>query len=101
MKLHKGDNILVISGKYRGKKGKITEVLPKEGKIVVESINIQKKRVKARRQGEKGQTVEVAASFDASNAKFLCPKCSKAVRVGRKIADGKKYRICKKCGEAV
>lgn len=99
MKLKTGDNILVISGKYRGRKGKISKALPKQGKIVVEGMNLQKKHKRPRRQGEKGQVVEIAAPFRASSAKLVCAKCSKATRVGYKIVDGKKYRICKKCGE--
>lgn len=99
MKLHKGDNVLVIAGKYRGRKGKIIKTLPRKGKVVVEGINMQKKHTRPKRQGEKGQIVEIAAPFDISNAKFVCGKCSKAVRVGYKIVEGKKYRVCKKCGE--
>lgn len=99
MKLRTGDNILVISGKYRGRKGKISRTLPKKGKVTVEGINIQKKHRRPRRQGEKGQVVEISAPFNASNAKLICGKCSKAVRVGYKIVDGKKHRICRKCGE--
>jgi|SRR3989338_5082034 len=99
MKLRKGDNVVILSGKYRTKKGKIVEALPREGKIVVEEVNIQKKHVKRRRQNEKGQVIRLAAPFDASKAKLICGKCSKATRIGYKIVEGKKYRVCKKCGE--
>ena len=99
MKLKKGDNVLIISGKDRGRKGKILEVLPKKGKIVVEGMNIHKKHTKPKRQGQKGEVVEISASFDASNAQLMCTKCTKAARVGYKITAEKKYRACKKCGE--
>ena len=101
MKIKTGDNILVISGKDRGRKGKIARTLPKEGKVVVERMNIHKKHTRPRRQGQKGEIIEIAAPFDASNVKVVCTKCSAAVRVGCKITAGKKYRVCKKCGEEI
>jgi len=101
MKLRKDDNVQIISGKDRGRKGKIIDVFRKEGRIVVEGMNIHKKHTRPRRQGQKGQKIEVPAPFSASNAKLLCPKCAKAVRVGYRLAAEKKYRVCKKCGEEV
>jgi large subunit ribosomal protein L24 len=98
MKIKKNDQILIISGKDKGKKSKVIEVFPKTGKIVAEGVNIKKKRVKPKKSGEKGQTIEIPAPFDVSNIKIICKNCSKAVRVGYKIEEGKKYRICKKCG---
>ena len=93
--------MFVLSGKDKGRKGKILKVLPKNGKVVVEGMNIRKKHQKARRQGGKGQIVEMASPMDVSNVKIVCPKCAKAVRVGYKITGGDKYRICKKCGEQI
>lgn len=101
MKLKKNDNVLIISGKDRGRRGKILEVLRSEGKIVVEGMNMHKKHRKPRRQGQKGEVVEVTAPIDASNAKVICVKCAKPTRVGYKITAGKKYRACKKCGEEI
>lgn len=101
MKLKTGDQVLIISGKDRGRKGKILKTLPKEGKIVVEGINIHKKHVRPKRQGEKGQVVQVPAPMDSSNAKLVCAKCSKPARAGHKVTSGKKYRVCKKCGEEI
>ena len=101
MRLKKGDNVLVIGGKDRGRKGKILEVLPKKGKIVVEGMNIHKKHTKPKRQGQKGEIIEVPAPFDASNAKIICTKCIKPVRVGYRVTTEKKYRVCKKCGEEI
>jgi large subunit ribosomal protein L24 len=98
MKLKKGDTVLIISGKDRGKKGKIIKVFPKDFKILVEGVNLKKKHLKPRREGEKGQIVQIPAPFPASKAKLICPKCSLAVRVGWKIEkNGEKFRICKKC----
>ncbi len=101
MKIHKGDTVLIISGKDRGKKGKVLKALPKERKVVVEGVNLIKKHQKPKKSGEKGQIVEMASPIDVSNVKLLCPKCKKPVRVGYKIIDDKKYRICKKCGKEV
>ena len=97
MKIHKNDQVLIISGKDRGKKGKVLDVFTQEGKIVVEGVNMRKKNAKPKRSGEKGQLVHVPAAFSASNAALICPKCGKFTRVGYKILDKKKYRICKKC----
>lgn len=99
MKIKKGDKILIISGKEKGKTGKVSSTLPEEGKILVEGVNLIKKHRKPRKSGEKGQIVQVAKPIDASNVKLICPKCSKATRVGYKLTADKKYRICKKCGQ--
>ena len=104
MKIKKGDQVLIISGKDRGKKGKVLDVFPKEQKIVVEGVSIKKKHVRPRKSGEKGQIIQIPASFQVSNAKLICSKCGKATRVGYKIIESKvenqksKVRICKKCG---
>ena len=101
MKIKKGDQILVISGKYRNKKGGVLRVFPKKRKIVVERVNLVKRHQKAKRTGEKGQVVEVPLPINVSNVKLICPKCGKATRVGRKIINNKKYRVCKKCGREI
>ena len=101
MKIRKGDTVLIISGKDKARKGKILEVLPKEGKVVVEGINIIKKHVRPKRVGEKGQIIQKPAPMDISNVKLICPKCGKATRVGYKIVKNKKYRVCKKCGAEI
>ncbi|MBI2042274.1 MAG: 50S ribosomal protein L24 [Candidatus Nealsonbacteria bacterium] len=97
MKIKKGDTVLIISGKDRGKRGKVLDVLKGEGKIVVEGINIRKKHVRPKKSGEKGQIIEKPAAFDLSNAKLICPKCGKPTRVGYKVSGEKKFRACKKC----
>lgn len=101
MKIKKGDQVLIISGKDKGKKGKVIESLPKKGKIVVEEINLVKKSAKPKKSGEKGQLVKIAMPFSVSKAKIICAKCGKATRVGYKIAEKKKYRICKKCKQEI
>lgn len=101
MKIKKGDTVLIISGKYRGKKGKVLKTFPREKKILVEGANLVKKHQKPRRTGEKGQIIEMPAPLYVSNAKLICPKCGKATKVGYKIVEEKKYRICKKCGKAI
>jgi len=101
MKIKKGDQILIISGKDRGKRGKILEAFPKERKAVVEGVNIRKKHVRPKKSGEKGQIIEMPAPINVANLKLICPKCGKATRVGYKIVDKKKYRTCKKCGQEI
>ena len=97
MKIKKGDKVLVIQGKFKGMTGKVIKALPREGKIVVEGVNIKKKHLKPKREGEKGKIVEIPAPFDVSNVKLICPRCKKPTRVGYKIEKNIKYRICKKC----
>jgi large subunit ribosomal protein L24 len=101
MKIKKGDTVLVISGKDRGRKGKVLKAFPSERKVLVEGINLRKKHQRPRREGEKGQIVQIPAPIDISNLKLICPKCGKATRVGYKIVEEKKYRICKKCGQEI
>ena len=97
MKLKKGDQILIIKGKDRGKKAKILRGLPRDNKILAEGINIKKVHKRPKKEGEKGQVVEIPFSFPASKAKLICPKCGKPVKVGYAIKEGKKLRVCKKC----
>lgn len=100
MKIKKGDTVLIISGKDKGKKGKALEVLSREGKILVEGVNLMKKHQKPKKTGEKGQIIQLPKPIDASNVKLICLKCGKPTRIGHKLTGGKKkYRICKKCGQ--
>lgn len=100
MKIKTGDNVLVIAGKDRGKKGKVMRTLPREAKVVVEGVNVRKKHVRAKKAGQKGQVVEMPFAFSVSNVKILCVKCQKPTRVEYKVDDKIKTRVCKKCGEA-
>ena len=101
MKIKKGDTVLIISGKDKGRTAKILKSLVKERQVLVDGINLKKKHVKPKKEGEQGQVVSVAAPLNVSDVKFLCPKCGKAVRLGYKITKDKKFRICKKCQSEV
>lgn len=101
MKVKKNDSILVTAGKDKGRKGKVLEVLSKENRILVEGINLRKKHVRPKKQGEKGQIVELPGPLSASNVKVICPKCSKPTRIGYKIEGKNKYRVCKKCNQEI
>ena len=93
-----GDTVVILSGKDKGKKGKVLAVSPKEGKVIVEGCNMIKKHVKPRRMGEQGGIVKAEGAMYASKVMPICPKCGKAVRVGHVEKDGKMVRVCKKCG---
>ena len=94
-----GDTVKVISGRDKGLTGKVLAVSPKEGKVIVEGRNMVTKHVKPRRQGEQGGIVKAEGALYASKVMPVCPKCSKATRVGHKIdGSGNKARVCKKCG---
>jgi large subunit ribosomal protein L24 len=94
--------VMVIAGKERGKTGKVLRVLPDEGAVIIERINIVKRHTKPRGPQQPGGIVEKEASVDASNIMIMCDKCNAPVRVGRKIlADGKKIRICRRCHESL
>ncbi len=103
-KLHvkTGDTVKLLTGngKYRGKTGKVLEVSPEEGKVIVEGINVVKKHVKPKKAGDPSGIIETESPIYASKVQVVCPKCGKATRIAHKIyADGKKDRMCKKCGE--
>ncbi|MDD6276130.1 MAG: 50S ribosomal protein L24 [Clostridia bacterium] len=96
----KGDQVVVINGKYRGKKGEVMEVSPSEGKVIVKGVNIVTKHVKPRRMGEEGGLIKAESALYADKVQLICPKCGKPTRVGHAVkAEGEKNkkRICKKC----
>ncbi len=97
MKLKKGDTVKFLIGKDRGKTGKVLRVDTKEGMVLVEGLHMFKKHVRPKRQGDKGEVVSLARPVNASNVMLVCPSCHAATRIGRKISDGGKSRICKKC----
>ncbi len=101
MRIKKGNQVKVLSGKDRGKTGKVLRALPREGKVMVEKINMVKKHRKARHQGEKSERVSIPMPVDVSIAQLICPKCAKPTRVGKKKVEGKSVRICKKCGAEI
>ena len=98
MNVKKGDTVVVLSGKDKGKQGKVLEVMPKSGKVVVEKVNVVSRHTKPRKQGEQGGILQKEAPIYACKVQKVCPKCSKATRVAHKVENGKKTRVCKKCG---
>jgi len=101
MKLKKGDEVIVVAGKDKGRKGKIEKVFPKEREVLIPGMNIVKKHLKPRKEGEKGGVVEIAKPLNVSKVALLCPKCRKTTRVGYLITKHTKERICKKCRQAI
>ena len=103
-KLHvkKGDTVIVLSGKDKGKQGKVLEVSPKERKVIVENVNMVTKHVKPRKMGDQGGIVKAEGAMYACKVMLVCPKCGKPTRIAHKILnDGTKQRLCKNtgCGE--
>ena len=102
MSIKKDDLVVVLSGKDKGKQGKVLKVEPKSGKVLVEKINMVSCHVKPRREGEEGGIIKREAPLYASKVMRVCPKCNKPTRSAHKLlADGKKVRICKKCGAEI
>ena len=93
-----GDTVIVINGKDRGKTGKVMQVSPSEGKVIVEKVNVVSKHVKPRKMGEPGGILQAESALYADKVQLICPKCGKPARVGHVIENGKKMRVCKKCG---
>lgn len=101
MKIKKGDTVEVLSGNDKGKTGEVLEVIPKLQKVIVKGVNIRKKHVKPKKQGEEGGIIPVECSIHISKVNVVCPKCNKATRVGIKKEGKEKIRVCKKCGSKI
>ena len=101
MKIRKGDNVQVLSGNDKGKTGEVLEVIPGTNKIIVKGINIRKKHVKPRKQGEEGGIIPVECAIHASKVNVVCPKCGKATRIGYEMEKDQKVRVCKKCNTKI
>ena len=100
MNIKSGDEVVVIAGKDKGKKGKVIEVLPGKGKTIVEGVAVATMHKKPRSQAQPGGIIKQEAAIDASNVMLVCAKCKKATRAARKVLeDGSSVRYCKKCGE--
>ena len=97
--IKKGDTVVVLSGDDKGVKGEVIAVSPSEGKVIVKDANVIHKHVKPRRQGETGGIVDAEGAIYASKVALYCSKCDKGVRVHTKVVDGKKVRVCAKCGK--
>lgn len=98
MRIKKGDNVILIAGKDKGKKGKVIKVLPKDDRVIVENVNLKKKHERPKTGGKKGEKIEVPRDFSISSIMLLCKNCGKPTRIGIEITQsGEKIRICKKC----
>ena len=101
MNIKKNDTVVVLSGKDKGKKGKVLESMPASGKLVIEGINVATCHLKPKKQGEEGGIISREIPIYASKVMLVCPKCDKGVRVGYKLDGDKKVRVCKKCGQEI
>ena len=101
MNIKKNDTVIVLSGKDKGVKGKVLVAMPAENKVIVEKVNVATCHTKPRRQGETGGIVKRETPIRACKVALYCDKCEKGVRVGYKVEDGKKTRICRKCGAEI
>ena len=101
MNIKKNDTVIVLSGKDNGVKGKVLVAMPAENKVIVEKVNVATCHTKPRKQGETGGIVKKETPIRACKVALYCEKCEKGVRVGYKVEDGKKTRICRKCGAEI
>ncbi|MCI8519326.1 MAG: 50S ribosomal protein L24 [Clostridia bacterium] len=97
MKIKKGDTVYVLSGNDKGKKGEVLEIMPKADKVIVKGVNVRKKHIKPKKQGEEGGIIPVECAIHASKLSVVCPKCGKPTRIGYKEEKDGKVRICRKC----
>lgn len=98
MNIRKDDTVIVLSGKDKGKQGKVITAMPKAEKVVVEGVSIASRHTKPRKQGEEGGILKIETPIAACKVMVVCPKCGKPTRVAHSIEGGKKFRACKKCG---
>ena len=102
MSIKKGDVVVVLSGKDKGKQGKVLAAMPADRKVIVEGINVVSRHTRPRKQGEEGGILKKEAAISACKVQKVCPKCNKATRPAHKmLADGKKVCVCKKCGAEI
>ena len=102
MNIHKDDNVLVIAGKDKGKKGKVRFAYPRKQKIIIEGVNFIKKHSKAKGAAKQAGIIDLEAPLHVSNVMYLCSKCNKPARIGmRKLEDGRNVRFCRSCGEVI
>ena len=99
LNIKKGDKVVVITGKEKGKEGKVTAVFADKGQVLVEKVNMITKHIKPRGAQKPGGITKMEGPMNASNVMVICPKCGKATRVAHEIKENEKVRVCKKCGE--
>lgn len=97
MVIRRGDTVKVLLGRDRGKTGKVLSVLPSEGRVLIEGINIVYRHIRPRKSGERGQRVPLAAPLPQSRVQLVCPSCKRATRVGIQTDAGVRQRVCRKC----
>ena len=100
IKLKKGDQVAIITGKDKGKTGRLLKIDKNNNKVIIEGLNMVKKTVKPKKEGDKGDIIEIEAPLSASNIMIICKKCG-PTRIGYQTDGNKKNRICKKCGETL
>lgn len=101
IKIKKGDEVIMLNGKDKGKKGKVLKIVRKSNRVVVDGLNLVKKNLKPKKQGEKGEVISMPRSVDISNVAIFCSRCNKGVRVGFRLSGEQKMRICRKCLENI
>ena len=101
IKIKKGDEVIMLNGKDKGKKGKVLKIVRKSNRVVVDGLNLVKKNKKPSKQGEKGEIISMPRAVDISNVAVFCPRCNKGVRVGFRLSGEQKMRICRKCQENI
>lgn len=98
MRIKKGDTVQVLSGNDKGKKGEVLEIMPKTEKAIVKGVNVRKRHIKPKKQGEEGGIIPVECAIHSSKLNVVCPKCNKPTRIGYSLEKDEKVRVCKKCG---
>lgn len=101
LNIKKDDEVKILTGKDKGKTGKVTEVMPQEGRAVVQGLNVHVRFSRPKKQGEKGQRMEVPGPINVSKLMLICPHCGKPTRVSRESNDAGNFRKCKKCGKTI
>jgi large subunit ribosomal protein L24 len=99
LRLKKGDRVIVLAGKDVGKQGEITRVLPEKGRVIVAGVNVAKKHQRATKATSQGGIIDKDMPIDISNVALVCPSCDRATRVGYRVDEDAKHRVCKKCGK--
>ena len=101
MNIKRDDKVIVLSGKDKGKSGKVIAADPKAEKVIVEGVNVATKHQKAQKKGQDGGILKIETPIYVSKVQLVCPKCGKPTRTGHVVEDGKKLRVCKKCGKSI
>jgi large subunit ribosomal protein L24 len=101
LNIKKGDEVKVLAGKEKGKTGKVIEVLPEEGRVAIEGLNLHTRFTRPKRQNEKGQKIQVPGPLSVSKLMLVCPHCGKPTRVGHSVTEAGSFRKCKKCGKTI